>query len=453
MDNKELTEKLGTSAGALTNKSNELKEVLTRCKEVFAVLAKLDVLKQEIEKNKKEIDAIKDKIALETTNLSKYTQLEYTLSESLKERQKLLEQAKSDYASATEKYSELKKIVYSFSDNKALADGLLVESKQLENLSEKFEKVRKEFCDASYDLKEQQLKIAETTNTIKQSNLLLAEKENRKTFLENEYDSFTKKMTEMKATTIDVSLVDALIEVAKRVGYYNALADNNNVVKEEEVKKAIEEVVKPDVPVFTKEILYDLFVKTFTDKDKNDIKDNRTQLQANLFEADKMNKNGYELINILFDDYTAIPSMILSNERIPYVSVVKDNSGYTKVSHYKYSERGRKHMPTKYRVLCYLLNALKEMHKVQYTDIMQTMNRLIEENDLKVCSYSLIPSNSQYKFFNKKDLFVPVAISETRFLAVPKKYYTYEFMGALLEAYGHENVLCVCKKGGVIGID
>ena len=46
-----------------------------------------------------------------------------------------------------------------------------------------------------------------------------------------------------------------------------------------------------------------------------------------------------------------------------------------------------------------------------------------------------------------------MAVSETRFLALPKKYYTYEFMGALLEAYGHENVVCVCKKGGVIGID
>ena len=53
MDNKELTEKLGKSAGALTTKSKELKEVLTRCKEVFAILAKLDVLKQEIEKNAK----------------------------------------------------------------------------------------------------------------------------------------------------------------------------------------------------------------------------------------------------------------------------------------------------------------------------------------------------------------------------------------------------------------
>ena len=62
MDNKELTEKLGTSAGALTNKSNELKEVLTRCKEVFAVLAKLDVLKQEIEKNKKRLMQSKIKL-------------------------------------------------------------------------------------------------------------------------------------------------------------------------------------------------------------------------------------------------------------------------------------------------------------------------------------------------------------------------------------------------------
>ena len=452
MDNKELTEKLGKSAGALTTKSNELKEVLTRCKEVFAILAKLDVLKQEIEKNAKEIAVIKEKIEVETTNLSKYTELEQNLSESLKDRQNLLEQATSDYATATEKYSELKKIVESFSDNKALVDGLLVESKQLKKLSEKVEKVRKEFCDASDDLKKQQYKIAETTNTIKQSNLLLAEKENRKTFLENEYASFTKKMTEMKTSTIDVSLVDSLIEVAKRVGYYNALAENH-VVKEEEVKKAIEEVVKPDVPVFTKEILYDLFVKTFSDKDKQCVKDSRTQIQATLFEADKAVKNGYELINVLFDDYKTIPSMILSSERIPYVSVVKDNSGYTKVVHYKYSDKGRKHMPTKYRVLCYLLNAIKELHNVQYMDIIQTMNRLIEEDDFKVQYYSLIPSNSNYKFFNKKDLFVPVAVSETRFLALPKKYYTYEFMGALLEAYGHENVVCVCKKGGVIGID
>ena len=325
MDNKELTEKLGKSAGALTTKSNELKEVLTRCKEVFAILAKLDVLKQEIEKNAKEIAVIKEKIEVETTNLSNYTDLEQNLSESLKDRQNLLEQAKSDYATATEKYSELKKIVESFSDNKALADGLLVESKQLTNLAEKFEKIRKEFCDASDDLKKQQYKIAETTNTIKQSNLLLAEKENRKTFLENEYASFTKKMTEMKTSTIDVSLVDSLIEVAKRVGYYNALAENH-VVKEEEVKKAIEEVVKPDVPVFTKEILYDLFVKTFADKDKQCVKDSRTQIQATLFEADKAVKNGYELVNVLFDDYKTIPSMILSSERIPYVSVVNDNS-------------------------------------------------------------------------------------------------------------------------------
>ena len=80
MDNKELTEKLGKSAGALTTKSNELKEVLTRCKEVFAILAKLDVLKQEIEKNAKEIAVIKEKIEVETTNLSKYTELEQNLS-------------------------------------------------------------------------------------------------------------------------------------------------------------------------------------------------------------------------------------------------------------------------------------------------------------------------------------------------------------------------------------
>ena len=104
MDNKELTEKLGKSAGALTTKSNELKEVLTRCKEVFAILAKLDVLKQEIEKNAKEIAVIKEKIEVETTNLSKYTELEQNLSESLKDRQNLHEQATSDYAAANQQY-------------------------------------------------------------------------------------------------------------------------------------------------------------------------------------------------------------------------------------------------------------------------------------------------------------------------------------------------------------
>ena len=79
------------------------------------------------------------------------------------------------------------------------------------------------------------------------------------------------------------------------------------------------------------------------------------------------------------------------------------------------------------------------------------MNRLNNSNK-SVQYVSSIPSSGQYMFCKKGEGYVPLAISDTRLLAIPVECYTSEFLNKVVKEYNHI-VKCICKKGGKIGYD
>lgn len=451
MELTELSEKLGKSAGDLTNRTKELKELLTNCKKFSDDMKEIRVLEQEISKFEVDIKKLKETIA-ETAK--EFELLQSKTKDSNQVMMQVNERVTAltdEYNDALKKYNDLKAALSAFTENPMFKNGLDSEKKKLDDMKQKADEAVGLFHKAHNNYEQNQISCQRRKQELSQLNLALAEKENNLSSLQEKYENKRDSLKDFNISNVDISIIDALVEVAKRVGYYNALADKPAEVKEKEVKQAIDEVVaKKEPETFTKELLYDLFMTAYEGKYVTE--DEHKQRTLSLAEADNMGKE-FNLVNVLFDDFKTMPDMVASREQLVYVGVKRDDSGYAdKHRHPRYSQQGQKSLPTMYRVYNYILRGITEIHKISYRDIIKAMNTLIEEDSLQAHSGSFDANAKDYKYYGKQDIFVPMAVNDDSFIAIPKKYYTYEFLGKLLASYNH-SALVICKKGGVIGND
>lgn len=455
LDKQELSAKLEKEATLLSTNVETAKVVFNSYNELKKLLTGVVEKSKEVEKLKE----LSEKYQGRFQELGKQKQEQYNCLDNVKQSAYIysqdLQKIKDEKLKQQDVVDKLKAIVATI-DNADIKKGYEEETSKLNALVVRESEYINEYDNANTVVKEETKKFSYICNEIAKLNTAQAETLEKIKNLTKEVQSDNEKIVGLqKKDNVNVGLIDIIVETAKKIGYYNALASSDVKVADKEketeettVEKAIKAVVTTkQVPEFTVDLLKELYVKVLESDDN--ITDNRDRLVIELKDFDSLDKE-FKLLDIFFDDYIENPVMLEDKDRVPYISANRQGTAYSKLQHMKYDASGEKSYPPVSRAFSYVISGLKAIHKITDIDIMNRMNGLVE--DKKVEYASLIESNPQYKLFNKKSGYIVLAVSDTRFLAIPRVDYNLTFLADLADSYGH-NLKCVCKKGGRIGND
>lgn len=458
LSKKELSEKLSNQAELLVKETTKAKEYLNDYIEVLSILKQIDKINNDIvritkvlsdyEVNKGELLEQKESYANE---VSKFNEI-------LNEAKICYEEKKSEVEELEKSVSSLEAIIKGNSDfcnNTALIEGYDKEVEKLNKLKEVVQDKLNEWKKLQCDSSKITLKTSELATNFEKINKSIISAKQKLTDLKDNLNKVYVNLDNKKKSIVNVDVIYNIIAIAKQIGYYNALADKDVSIKEldeKERKKDIDILLDDNQEEFSKlseSILRDAVRNVFLGYKGSDFEDKREVVICSLDNVKEQNKNNFNIIDIYFDDYVDNPTLLLCKEYYNYITVNKDNDAYTDIKLFKYNSK--RHNPVQYRVFSYILNGLKAIHKISNIDLVNTMNRLNNSNK-SVQYVSSIPSSGQYMFCRKGEGYVPLAISDTRLLAIPVECYTYEFLNKVVKEYNHI-VKCICKKGGKIGYD